>query len=215
MTLRFKTYLFDLDGTLLDTLPDFVAVTNRTLSQEGYRTYTMDEMVRLFGGGLLEFIRKALPLGTPEEEIRRVYQLWNKNFHEHGLETTTPYPQVRETLEALKREGAQLGVVSNKIDSHTQSTIQQIFPGVFQAVHGECAEFPRKPDPTSLLRTMEELGAQAETTVYVGDSAGDMQAARAAKLFAVAVDYGYGENGGAGRKSADAVITGFEQLLSL
>ncbi len=215
MTLRFDAYIFDLDGTLLDTMPDFIAVTNHTLAQAGHRTYTPEEIYSFFGSGLLGLLRQALPASASEEEVQQVLALWNEIFAERGLDQTAPYPQVNETLQVLAQKGAQLAVFSNKRDDHAKRTIMRYLPNTFRIVRGEGPDYPRKPNPTGLIKIMEEIGSLPKRTVYVGDSAGDVRAARNAGIFSVAVDYGYGTNGSINDDPADITIASFEQLLTL
>lgn len=216
MALRFNAYIFDLDGTLLDTMGDFVAVTNATLSQLGHRTYTREEILSFFSaGGMRALLRKALPPHISDAEVEDAFYLWNDIFLKQGLARTTLYPQVKETLLALKNGGAKLAVLSNKRDDHTHHTIEHFLPDIFDAIHGECEGFPRKPDPTGLLRTMEELQVTAGETAYIGDSAGDVLVAQNVNAFAVAVDYGYGTSGSISETNANATISQFAQLLSL
>ena len=220
--MSYAAYIFDLDGTLLDTMDDFVAVTNATLTKLGYRTYTRPVMESFFGkGGLEALFREAMNKSntgeapTDENLAKRATQIWSEVFCEQGFEHTTVYPQVKETLSMLKAQGAKLAVLSNKKDKHAKSTIEHFFPGIFDAVHGEAPGFPRKPDPQGLIHTMKELGVKPQETAYVGDSAGDINVARAAKTLAVAVDYGYGTNGNISDANADVIISHFNQLLKL
>ena len=217
MSLRFDAYVFDLDGTLLDTMDDFVAVTNTTLAQMGSkRTYTRQEILDCFQrGGIVVLLQEELGQELPEEKGKEVYRTWYGTFAEHGLEHTKLYPHVKETLATLKAQGAKLAVLSNKRDEDAKMTINHFFPGIFDAGHGERAVYPSKPDPQGLLNTMKELGVTAHKTAYVGDSAGDVRVAQVTGAFAVAVEYGYGTNGNIGETNPDALISQFDQLLSL
>ena len=217
MSLRFDAYIFDLDGTLLDTMDDFVAVTNTALAQlGGKRTYTRPEVLDCFQrGGIAMLLQEERGHELSEQEGKELYRTWYDTFATHGLENTTLYPHVKETLATLKDQGAKLAVLSNKRDEDAKLTINHFFPGVFDAVHGESPDYPRKPNPQGLLNTMRELGVAPHETAYVGDSAGDVRVAQVTGAFAVAVEYGYGTNGNISETSADATLTRFDQLLSL
>lgn len=187
----FDTFIFDLDGTLLNTLPDLVALTNRVLSDSGFPKRTEGEILSFVGNGVRALMDRAVPEGTDPSQVDEAMNLWRELYSECGIQLTAPYDGVPELLAALKSRGKKLGVVSNKFDRGVQELIPLFFPDVFDAIHGESKEVPRKPDPTGLLRTINELGADPQTTVYVGDSGSDMATAHNAGVFALGVSWGY------------------------
>ena len=199
----FDTFIFDLDGTLLDTLPDLTVLTNEALSQEGYPPRTQDEIQSFVGNGLMALMYQAVPEGTDAGAAERAMERWKNLFPAYGNDLTVPYPEVREMLSDLLKRGCKLGVLSNKFDAGVQQVIGQKLPGFFEVAHGECAEIPRKPDPTGLLRTIRELGSAPGRTVYVGDSPGDVRTARNAGTFAVAVTWGYHDEADFSAEGAD------------
>lgn len=188
---RIKAAIFDLDGTLLNTLPDLVVVTNTALANAGMPPRTEREILGFVGNGVKSLISQAVPEGTSPEELTKVYDEWCRLHHELGTRLTEPYPGVVEMLEALKARGVALGVLSNKFDDGVQEVVAQYLPGYFTVVHGESAEIPRKPDPTGLRRSIAELGVAPEETLYAGDSPNDVRTAHAAGAFPVAVAWGY------------------------
>lgn len=190
-TPTFDTFVFDLDGTLLDTLPDLVVITNRALAREGYPPRTREEIHSFVGNGLMALMYQAVPEGTPPGAAERAMERWKELFPTYANDLTVPYPKVQKMLDDLRKRGYKLGVLSNKFDAGVQQVMNQKLPGVFEVMHGECAEIPRKPDPTGLLRTICELGSVPERAVYVGDSPGDVRTARNAGVYAVAVTWGY------------------------
>ena len=187
----FDTFVFDLDGTLLDTLPDLVVITNRALAREGYPPRTREEIHRFVGNGLMALMYQAVPEGTPPGAAERAMERWKELFPTYANDLTVAYPKVQEMLDDLRKRGCKLGVLSNKFDEGVQQVMNQKLPDIFEVIHGECAEIPRKPDPTGLLRTIRELGSAPERAVYVGDSPGDVRTARNAGVYAVAVTWGY------------------------
>lgn len=217
MTLPFEAYVFDLDGTLLDTMQDTVDVTNKTLQRMGSQcTYSQHDVIDAFNhGGLITLLEKELNRSYNEQEEQALYTLWYELYETHPFMYTRLYPSVAETLAALKQHGAKLAVLSNKRDQDVQRTIKHFLPNVFDAVHGESVLIPRKPNPQGLLYTLNELSCTPAHSVYVGDSAGDVRVAQAAHTGAVAVDYGYGTNGTLDSVTPDVVISRFEQLLAL
>lgn len=187
---RFDTFIFDLDGTLLDTVPDLVLLTNRILEEVGCPTHTPEEILSYVGAGVRRLIYLALPGDAPEELQERAMALWNEHFHEY-YHHTKPYPGIPELLDELHQRGCGLGVVSNKLQAGVDQIMSICLPGKVDVMYGESALIPRKPDPTGLQQAMRMLKTAPEDTVYVGDSPGDIKAARNAGVFAVAVLWGY------------------------
>ena len=187
----FDTFVFDLDGTLLDTLPDLAVVTNRALAEAGFPPRTTDEIRSFVGSGLMALMRQAVPKGAPASAAEEVMDHWKALFPTYNNDLTRPYPGMPEALASLRAHGARLGVLSNKFDAGVRQVMNQFMPGVFDVMHGEREGIPRKPDPAGLLRTIDELGATPSSTVYVGDSPTDVAAARSAGAFPVGVSWGY------------------------
>lgn len=188
---QFKAVIFDLDGTLLNTLPDLVEVTNTALRNAGMPPRTSQEILGFVGNGVQSLISQAVPEGTSAEALQPVYDDWCRIHHEIGTRLTHPFPHVMEALDQLKANGLKLGVLSNKFDSGVQEVVAQYLPGYFAVVHGESADIPRKPDPRGLKRSIEELGITPDEAIYVGDSPNDVRTARAAGAFGIAVSWGY------------------------
>lgn len=191
MTLPFATYIFDLDGTLLDTLPDLVVNTNTALSQHGFPARTESDIHWFIGDGLKALITRCVPPGTSDDMIEQVLSTWKELYPTVGVALAKPYDGIPELLIALQRSGAKLGVLSNKFEAGVVGLIEDHFPGVFTVVHGEGPSIPRKPDPTGLLTTIDELGAEHGTTVYIGDSPTDVRVAISAGITSIAVAWGY------------------------
>lgn len=213
----FDTFIFDLDGTLLDTLPDLVVLTNAALRAEGYPERTEAEILSFVGNGVKALMLQAIPDGTDAVAAERAVRRWKELFPVLDNNLTKPYRGMPETLDGLCERGCRLAVLSNKFDGGVREVIGKYMPGVFEVMHGECAEIPRKPDPTGLLRTIRELDSTPERTVYIGDSPGDVRVARNAGTFAVAVSWGYHEVHDFKDEDAepDVLVTSPEQLLSL
>lgn len=209
----FDTFIFDLDGTLLDTLPDLVVLTNTALAENGFPPRTTDEIHSFVGNGARALMFQAVPSTATPEQVEAAMRRWMELYPTVGMALTEPYAHIPETIAALKARGIRLGVLSNKFDQGTRDVIARFLPDLFQAVHGECAEFPRKPDPTGLLRTIDELGSTPERTVYVGDSPGDVAVSRNAGTFSIGVSWGYHDGSQLRSAAADAVIDDARDLL--
>ena len=187
----FGAYIFDLDGTLLDTLPDLVFLTNKVLAERGLPQHTRDEVNSYVGNGARMLVKRAMPADASDRAVDDALARWKELYPEYGHKFTKPYEGMPEALETLKARGAKLGVLSNKFDAATQAVIAEHFPGVFDLVRGEGPETPRKPDPTGLLKMMADLGVAPERCAYVGDSGSDMTVAVNAGAVPVGVTWGY------------------------
>ena len=188
---RFDTLVFDLDGTLLDTLPDLVVLTNAALNEQGFPSRTTDEVHSFVGNGARALMYQAVPADATPEQAEAAMRRWMELYPVIGNKLTKPYPHMEETLAELSRRGIGLGVLSNKFDQGVHDVIDAYLPNLFAVQYGERADIPRKPDPTGLLRSIAELGSVPDRTAYVGDSPGDVAVSRNAGTFAVGVAWGY------------------------
>ena len=187
----YAAYIFDLDGTLLDTLPDLVQLTNMVLENRSWPKRTQDEILSFVGNGGRVLLERAAPVETPAHELDDAFAEWRDLYPTYGHALTKPYDGIPEMLDQLKRSGAKLGVLSNKFDAAVRTVIAEHFPGVFDLARGECEEIPRKPDPTGLLHMLKQLGVTPAQVAFVGDSQTDIETARAAGTACIAVTWGY------------------------
>lgn len=175
--------LFDLDGTLLDTLEDLADSVNHILAANGYPARTLAEVRAFVGNGAGQLIRKAAPEGADVEALLSQFQRY---YADHCQIKTRPYPGILEALAELSRKYP-LAIVSNKPDAAVKALCAQYFPGI--PAMGETAQCPRKPAPDMVLRAMAELGV--ERCIYVGDSEVDIQTARNAQVPCLSVLWGF------------------------
>lgn len=210
----FNTYIFDLDGTLLNTLPDLVTLTNKALQQAGLPLRSEAEILSYVGAGVQRLLEQAIPAHSKESTFKEVSSYWYALYPECGTRLTREYQGITEVLKTLHQSN-KLGVFSNKFEQGVIELVDEHFPGLFQVVHGESEVIPRKPDPKGLIVSMEELGTDAETTVYVGDSPNDIRTAQKAGVFSVGVVWGYGTEQQLVEAGADALVYKPEELLSL
>lgn len=190
MARQIDAFVFDMDGTLLDTLPDLVDVTNSTMEHFGYPTHSTDEILHMVGNGLRSLITQAMPQGLEKEAADACIAYWKALYDERGDVKTRVYPHMMETLHELKARGKKLAVLSNKYDGGTKLMTKRYFADVMDLALGE-GPVPRKPDPTGLLRVAEELGLPADRVAYVGDSDTDVEVAHRAGAVAIAATWGY------------------------
>lgn len=186
---QYKSILFDLDGTLLDTLQDLHNSVNFALRKNGLPERSFEHTRLSVGNGILRLIQLSVPEGTSEEQLQTTFADFKAHYAEHDLDNTAPYPGIPEALAELKKAGYRMGVVSNKVDFAVQN-LNKVFFGLHVAV-GERDGIPRKPQPDMIRLALRELGADPETTVYVGDSEVDIQTAKNAGLDCLSVTWGF------------------------
>lgn len=207
--------IFDLDGTLLNTLGDLRAATNHALEVRGLPPHSMEEIRQFIGNGIRLLICRAMPEGTPEAEIDAALDDFKAYYAAHIQDRTVPYDGIPQLLTALRKRGIKVAVLSNKIDSASQQLIEYFFPGKTDVVFGEHVGVPRKPDPTSCRMVMQQLGVQPEQVLYVGDSGTDMQTAKNAGLYAVGVTWGFRSKEVLLEYGADILVHRPEQILQI
>lgn len=185
-----KAALFDLDGTLTNTLTDIASAMNRSLRLHGLETFSVNDYRYLVGDGVRKLAERACRGRTElEDSVRREYQAY---YREHAQEQTAPYDGVKEMLEGLRQRGIKLAVFSNKPHADTCAVVEHYFPEVaFEVVRGQVEGVPVKPDPTGALAIADELGLKPEEFVYLGDTATDMQCAVNAGMRPIGVLWGF------------------------
>lgn len=185
-----RALVFDLDGTLLDTLPHLTALTNFVLAQQHFPQHTQEEVLSYIGEGGQKLLMRAAPKNTPQDVIDAMFQQWKEKFYTHGIDLVAPFEGINDMLATLKTRTL-LGVLSNKFDAGCIASVQQHFPNTFCWVHGERAGIPRKPQPDGLQNCLDELQLHPDEAIYVGDSVTDIDAARSAGMRAIGVSWGY------------------------
>lgn len=188
--MKYEAILFDLDGTLLNTLEDLKDSCNAALEACGYAPRTLDEVRRFVGNGVGLLIRRALPEGVGEEEWARCLALFKAHYQNNLDNKTRPYPGIEQALDALLARGYRIGVVSNKFDAAVKALCAHHFPRIQVAV-GEREGVRKKPAPDSALAAAQALGVRPASALYVGDSEVDIQTARNAGMDCLSVDWGF------------------------
>ncbi len=189
--MRYKAALFDLDGTVLDTLEDLADATNTVLTAHGYPTHTVDAVRSFVGNGIGNLIRRALPEGTDEAKIHTVLGDFKKYYAEHCADKTKPYDGVLEMLQTLRAAGIQTAVVSNKADFAVKALADHYFAGLFDVAVGEREGVARKPAPDSVFEVMRDLGVISAECVYIGDSDVDVLTAKNTDIDGIFVTWGF------------------------
>lgn len=190
---KLKAVLFDLDGTILDTLDDLCDAVNVALADKGYPARTREEVRCFVGNGVESLMRKAVPVGTPDERMYEALAAFRADYERRKENRTCPYAGVPALLDDLRARGVKVGVVSNKYDGAVRALCAHYFPSQIDLAVGERAGVPRKPAPDGLLYAMRTLGVRADECVYVGDSGGDVVTAKNAGVPCIAVLWGFRE----------------------
>ena len=189
--MKYTIAIFDLDGTILNTLEDLADSTNYALKTYGYPERTMDEVRQFVGNGIRKLMERAVPEETPVEEIDRVHETFTAHYKVHCADKTRPYDGIMELLQNLKKDGCKLAVVSNKADYGVQELCKQYFDGVFDFAVGEREGIRKKPAPDSVNEVLKTLGCSRDRAVYIGDSDVDIQTAANAQMDHIIVEWGF------------------------
>ena len=191
--ITYSTYIFDLDGTLLNTLGDLAASVNYALRTHGMPEHSIDDVRRFVGNGVRLLMERAIPDGEKNPDFEATFATFRQHYMLHSLDTTKPYEGIPETLAELKARGCHLAVVSNKMMAATQELIRHFFPDTISVAIGEneAAGIRKKPAPDTVFAAQQQLGVGKENAVYVGDSDVDIQTAANSGLPCISVLWGF------------------------
>lgn len=187
-----KAVIFDLDGTLLNTIDDLSDSVNFVLKKHKYPTFSIEEYKYKVGNGMRKLIERSLPeTEQSEEKIEQILAEFMAYYGEHKMDKTAPYDGIEQLLKTLKQKGIKTAVVTNKAHISAKPLIDSVFKNLFDEVAGQKEGVPTKPDPTAVLAVMKELKVKADECLYLGDSGVDMQTARNADVFGIGVLWGF------------------------
>ena len=191
--MKTKLAIYDLDGTLLDTIDDLKEAVNHAMSLRGFPTFTRDEVMAMVGHGARNLMRKALPDGYKDDDmVDAAYNDFKAYYITHIDTYTKPFPGIQDLLAKLHQEGVLLAVASNKFQEGTEHLIKEFFPEIpFVAVLGGRPDFPLKPDPEIVSEVLRKAGVEKKDAVMVGDSDTDMETAANGGVMGIAVNWGY------------------------
>lgn len=213
----YEAVIFDLDGTLLDTLEDLGDATNTVLARFGFPMHTIASYRRMVGWGIRVLVTKALPEASRDEQIvERMTGEVDAYLRENPVTKTHPYPGIPELLTRLESAGVKMGIVTNKPDALTQLVVERLLGSHrFVGVHGQRSDLPRKPDPTTTLALCGRMGSTPAATIFLGDSEVDMQTARAAGMAAIGAEWGFRSAEVLHEAGADRIISAPGELFTL
>ena len=189
--MEYKTYIFDLDGTLLDTLHDLWVSCNYALRENGMPERTLDEVRRFVGNGVKKLMERAIPQGLDNPKFDVTYETFRKHYLVHSLDTTKPYSGIPELLANLKKHGKHMAVVSNKFYAATQELCRHFFGDYIDVAIGERENIRKKPAPDTVNEAIRQLGVGRENAVYIGDSDVDVMTARNSNMPCISVLWGF------------------------
>lgn len=188
---EFETYVFDLDGTLLETLKDLAASTNFALRQYDMPEHSIEDVRMFVGNGVKKLMERAIPNGLDNPKFEEVYATFRQHYLNHNLDTTKPYDGIPELLRELKGRGKKLAIVSNKFYAATQDLARHFFPDTIEVAIGERENIKKKPAPDTVVEALRQLGISKEGAVYIGDSDVDIMTARNSGLPCASVLWGF------------------------
>lgn len=209
-----KAAVFDMDGTILNTLEDLKDTLNYALQQAGYEPHTLEEVRSYVGNGIRRMIECAVPEGTGAEECDRIQEIFMPYYQLHCADKTCAYPGVRELLKRFRAEGVLTAVVSNKADGAVQDLVEVYFKGLFDIAVGEHAGIRKKPAPDMVEKALEVLGVKKEEAVYIGDSEVDMATAENAGLDRIIVAWGFRDKEFLKEKGAERIAENAQDVYS-
>ena len=210
---EYSTYIFDLDGTLLNTLNDLAASTNYALRSVKLPEHSVDDVRRFVGNGVRKLMERAIEGGDKNPLFDEAYATFRKHYLEHGLDTTQPYPGIMEMLKELKASGKRIAVVSNKFYDATQELVKHFFGEYVEVAIGERENIRKKPAPDTVVEAMRMLGVGKENAVYIGDSDVDFNTAKNVGIPCISVLWGFRDKDFLQSIGATTFITSPEELL--
>ena len=212
-----KAVIFDLDGTLVNSLNDLAISTNYALTQHGFKPHPVDAYKYFVGDGMAKLIERTIPSESLNEEVfQSVFECFMAYYRQNFLANTVAYDGINDLLAELLDMGLKLAVVSNKADSMAKKVVTEIFgDDIFSIVIGKCDGYPTKPNPTSTLETIEKIGVKPEECVFVGDSGMDMLTAVNAGCYPLGVLWGFRTADELSKKGAKALAKSPNEIISI
>lgn len=213
--MMYKFVIFDLDGTLLNTLDDLANAGNYTLKKLGYPTHETDKFKYFIGNGIPKLIERMLPADADDNAKNKGYDIFCSYYQEHMNDYTAPYRGVAEMLEILKKHDIKIAVVTNKADLFAKEIVKEYFGNLVDNVYGSIEGLPKKPDPYWVERAISDFNISKSEVFYVGDSGVDMLTAVNAGIAACGVLWGFRERDELEQNGADYICNNCSEVLNL
>ncbi len=189
--MKYDAYIFDMDGTILNTIEDLTDSTNYTMEKMGYPLHTIEEVKWFVGNGIINLIKRAVPEGTSDEDIKKTYDIFMEYYKVHCNDKTGPYDGITALLTELKKSSKKLAVVSNKADVPVKKLAEDIFPGLFDIAIGEREGVNKKPEKDMVEIALNYLKCDKKNAVYIGDTDVDFLTAKNSGLDCILVPWGF------------------------
>jgi len=211
---KYKAVVFDMDGTILDTLSDLKNCVNHFLAEYGYPERTLDEIRSFVGNGIKPLIERAFPAGA-DVDAEGLFPRFMDYYSLHCVDTTKAYEYIPEVMTALKDAGVKVAIVSNKPDLAVNKLAERFFGGAYDIAVGEMKELNKKPAPDEVFYALDKLGVSARDAVYVGDSDVDLMTAKNSGLDCISVSWGFKTRAFLEQLNAKTIIDDPREILDL
>lgn len=213
--MKYKAVIFDMDGTILNTLEDLKNATNYSLRQFGMPERSLEEVRMFVGNGIRKLVERAVPAGTSEEKIAQVFDVFLEYYEIHSADNTSPYPGILELVEKLKKSGIKTAVSTNKADVPAQELGREYFNGIFDLIVGQQDGLKVKPAPDSVNKILSILDIQKKDAIYIGDSDVDIQTAKNSGLDFIGVSWGFRGREFLEKNGAKNIVDNANEILDL
>lgn len=211
--MKYKLAIFDLDGTILNTLEDLADSCNHILYQFNLPLHTTNEIRFMVGNGIPKLIERAIPDGKNNCKYNDILQSFINYYEKNCSNKTTPYQGIEEALQKMKKDGIKLAVNSNKVSAAAEQLCNYYFPNIFDFVSGSSPDIPVKPNPAGVEKILHHLEMKKEKTVYIGDSDVDIITAQNAGIDSISVSWGFRDFEFLKKNNAKCIVDNVEQLL--
>lgn len=213
--MKYESYIFDLDGTLLNTLDDLAASCNFALRSYGLPEHSVDDVRRFVGNGVRLLMTRAIPGGENFAQFEECYACFRQHYLHHNLDTTAPYPGIMELIAKLNANGKKIAVVSNKFYQATQDLVRHFFGDEIKVAIGERPDIHKKPAPDTVIEALRQLNMPSSTAVYVGDSDVDIDTARNCGMPCISVLWGFRDRDFLIEHGATTLVKTPEEILAI
>lgn len=213
--MKYSACIFDLDGTLLDTLEDLTSSVNFALKQGGYPERTIREVRLFIGNGIYKLVKRALPDGTDEDIVLKTFEIFKNHYQSFLNVKTCEYEGITQLLAELKSSGIKTAVVTNKAHPAAKALTDSFFDGLIDYTVGQKQGVPTKPDPTSLNEALTALGVSSREAVFVGDSDVDVKTAHNGEMPCIGVTWGFRSRDVLTNAGADFIVDSPREIIDL
>lgn len=213
--MKYTTVIFDLDGTLLNTLEDLQGSVNHAMRACSFKEHSLEEVRKFVGNGILRLLELCVPGGKENPEFERAFEEFKADYAVHCNDRTRPYEGVIGLMKTLKAHGIKMAIVSNKADFAVKTLAEIYFQGIVDTAIGQREDLQRKPAPDMVLAALKELGAEKENAVYVGDSDVDLATAGNTGIPCISVAWGFRDREFLKECGAECIVESTEELEKL